>query len=136
MEVRPFQLEESFRENLDELLFQLSGKRRELDLNNYPNTYCIGVFDEKKLVGFAQLFVLSKTTFVMGHLEDVIVHSDYRGIGLGRKLLEEVISLAEENGCSVINLTTREERVEAISLFKSLGFIDPGNQVLRLKIES
>jgi ribosomal protein S18 acetylase RimI-like enzyme len=136
MEVRLFDLEEKYRVDLEELLFQLSGKKRTLDLSNHPNALNIGAFDGDRLIGFAQLFVLPKTTFIMGHLEDVIVHSDYRGHGLGRKLMEVVISQAKEKECSVINLTTRPERAAAVDLYKSLGFTDPGNNVMRLNLRS
>jgi diamine N-acetyltransferase len=136
MEVHPFILEESHRGNLEELLLQLSKKKRNINLTVYPNVHCVGAFDNEKLVGFAQLFILPKTTFKIGQLEDVIVHTGCRGQGIGTKILNEVISIAKREGCAVINLTTRPERKEAWTLFESSGFIAPGNQALRLILES
>lgn len=136
MEVRTFDLAETHRENLGALLSQLSGKTRELNLTKHPNVRCVGVFDQDRLVGFAQLFILRKTTFTMGYLEDVIVLEEYRGQGLGRKILNRVIQVAKEEDCASITLTTRPERVEAMRLFETMGFVEPGNQTLRLTLET
>lgn len=136
MEVRPFELTEALREDLEVLLFQLSGKRRELNLTKHPNVRCIGAFDQDHLVGFAQLFILRKTTFSMGYLEDLVVLEEYRGQELGRKILDMVIDVAREEGCASITLTTRPERIEAKGLFEAMGFVEPGNQTLRLTLET
>lgn len=135
MDIRTFDLSETHREDLEALLFQLSGKERILSLTKHPNVWCVGAFDGEHLVGFAQLFVLPKTTFLMGYLEDVIVLEEYRGQGLGRKILDHVIKVAEEERCANITLTTRTERIAARSLFESVGFIEPGNHTLRLTFE-
>ncbi|MDB5225281.1 MAG: GCN5-related N-acetyltransferase [Candidatus Adlerbacteria bacterium] len=106
-----------------------------MNLDAHPNVHCVGAFDGEKLVGFAQLFVLPKTTFTMSHLEDVIVHPEYRNQGIGKRLVEEAISLAKQKGVSVVNLTTREERKDAVALFEYFGFARPGNMTLRLVLE-
>lgn len=136
MEVRTFDLSEQYREELEVLLYQLSGKKRELDLAKYPNVRCVGAFDKERLIGFVQLFILPKTTFVMGYLEDVIVLEEYRGQGIGRKILERVIEVAKEEHCANITLTTRPERIEAKRLFEAMGFMEPGNRTLRLTLEA
>lgn len=136
MEVHTFDISEKHRENLEALLFQLSGRRRELNLTTQPNVRCVGAFDQDHLVGFAQLFILCKTTFSMGYLEDLVVLEEYRGQGLGRKILGMVIDVAKEEGCTSITLTTRPERVEARGLFEAMGFVEPGNQTLRLTLET
>lgn len=135
MEIRLFTLDESHRDDLEHLLFELSGKKRTLNLATHQNVYCIGAFDQNRLVGFAQLFLMPKTAFTMSYLEDVIVHSEYRNQGIGTKMLKGVISLAKQKGAKVINLTTRIEREAAVNLFKSSGFISPGNTVLRHLLE-
>jgi ribosomal protein S18 acetylase RimI-like enzyme len=134
MKIEFFTLSEAHRKDLEFLLHELSGKQRTISLEAHPNVYCVGAFDTDRLVGFAQLFIMPKTTFVMGHLEDVVVHPKYRKQGIGKKLLEEVIALAKEKGASVLNLTTREERKDATELFYSLGFTSPGNLTLRLSL--
>lgn len=127
-------LEESHREDLEELLFQLSEKKRIIDLTNQSNARYVGVFDGSKLVGFALLFILPKPTFRIAYLEDVVVHNGYRGRGLGKELMIEVIALAKGERAQVINLTSRSERIDAIALYESLGFVNPGNNVFRLTL--
>ena len=132
--VKPFNLTEKYRADLEELLFQLSGKERTLSLTNYPNTFAVGAFDAGRLIGFAQLFILHKTTFIFAHLEDVIVHSDYRRQGIAKRIMEEIVSLAKSKNADRINLTVRKEREAAISLYEELGFISQETKVYRLEI--
>lgn len=134
MEVRVFTLEERYREDLEELMFQLSEKKRKIHLDTHSNVYSVGAFDGERLVGFAQLFILPKTTFTIGHLEDLIVHYDYRRGGLGRKIMDVIISLARREECSVINLTVRPEREAAEALYRSIGFEEIKTNVLRLRL--
>jgi len=56
-------------------------------------------------------------------IEDVCVLSDYRGMGLGRKLIEFAMSDSEEYfGTGTFWLTSRPSRTAARNLYKSLGF--------------
>lgn len=47
----------------------------------------------------------------MGHLEDVVIDSSRRGIGLGRAMVTASISLAEQLGCCqlMLNVSTTIE---------------------------
>jgi ribosomal protein S18 acetylase RimI-like enzyme len=47
---------------------------------------------------------------------------DFRGKGIGRKLMGQTIHAAFAFGLTRIELTVREENVNAIALYKSLGF--------------
>jgi ribosomal protein S18 acetylase RimI-like enzyme len=47
---------------------------------------------------------------------------EFRGKGIGRRLMQRTIDAAFEFGLSRIELTVREENVSAIALYKSLGF--------------
>jgi ribosomal protein S18 acetylase RimI-like enzyme len=136
VEVRIFSLEAQYKHELEVLLCQLADESRSVHLDNYEYVCNVGAFDGDRLIGFAQLFILPKTTFIIGHIEDVIVHKDYRGQGVGNKMLELIIATARSQGCKVINLTTRKERVVATALFESKGFVHPGNQIYRLVLEN
>lgn len=46
-----------------------------------------------------------------GHIEDVVVDSSYRGLGLGLQVLEALIAAAKENGCYKIILDCAESNV-------------------------
>jgi ribosomal protein S18 acetylase RimI-like enzyme len=64
----------------------------------------------------------------IGKIEDMIIDEKYRGQGLGRMLMEELIKIAKKKKAKKINLTSRSQRVEARKLYESLGFelIDTG----------
>ena len=52
-----------------------------------------------------------------------------RGLGLGRRLLAELESHAAEHGAQAVRLETNRALVEAISLYRSAGYVevDPFN---------
>ena len=53
------------------------------------NSFCYGLFDRRKnLIGFARIITDFITTF---YLMDVIIEESYRGLGLGRMLMEEIM---------------------------------------------
>jgi ribosomal protein S18 acetylase RimI-like enzyme len=47
---------------------------------------------------------------------------EFRGKGIGRKLMQRAIDAAFEFGITRIELTVRESNVNAIALYKSSGF--------------
>lgn len=61
-----------------------------------------------------------------GLLEDVYVDKNYRGKGLGTKLVEQVIQAAQEQGCYKLIATSRTSRTQVHQLYKRLGFIERG----------
>ena len=47
-----------------------------------------------------------------------------RGLGIGRRLLAELETLALENGVRTIQLETNRHLVEAIGLYRSAGYVE------------
>jgi ribosomal protein S18 acetylase RimI-like enzyme len=47
-----------------------------------------------------------------------------RGLGLGRRLLAELENRAAEQGASAVRLETNKTLVEAISLYRSAGYVE------------
>jgi ribosomal protein S18 acetylase RimI-like enzyme len=45
-----------------------------------------------------------------------------RGLGIGRRLLQELEQLARRNGCRIIRLDTNESLREALQLYRSSGY--------------
>jgi DNA-binding MarR family transcriptional regulator/GNAT superfamily N-acetyltransferase len=52
------------------------------------------------------------------------VAASARGLGVGRRLLTELEAHAADNGAGVIRLETNEALVEAISLYRSAGYVE------------
>lgn len=61
---------------------------------------CLGVFDEDKLIGISGLWILTKY-YVGRHIEpdDVVILPEYRGYGIGEKMMEWIYNFAKEQGC-------------------------------------
>jgi glucosamine-phosphate N-acetyltransferase len=45
----------------------------------------------------------------VGHIEDIVVHCDYRKYGLGKKIIQYLTALSEQNGCYKTILDCSEE---------------------------
>jgi ribosomal protein S18 acetylase RimI-like enzyme len=56
-------------------------------------------------------------------IEGVRVDRRYRGLGLGRELLDWAINRAQERGCHVVQLTTDKQRPQAKGFYESMGFV-------------
>ena len=68
-------------------------------------------------------------------MEDVVVLSFYRGQGLGRMLMEYLISYARRELVKVdIYLTSRPVRVAANMMYKTLGFLQKETNVYKMTI--
>ena len=82
----------------------------------------IGEFDNKP-VGFA-LFFYNFSTFLSLpgiYLEDLFVNPDYRGKGIGKKLLLELVQIAKRKGFGRVEWAVLDWNKPAIEFYKSLG---------------
>lgn len=61
---------------------------------------CVGVFEGDRLVGICGLWFLTKY-YVGKHVEpdNVIIHPDYRGTGLGEQMMDWIYNYARSKGC-------------------------------------
>jgi GNAT superfamily N-acetyltransferase len=55
-------------------------------------------------------------------VESVRVDAKYRGKGIGREMMLWAIDRAREKGCSSMQLTTHNDRVDAHRFYQNLGF--------------
>jgi streptothricin acetyltransferase len=58
-----------------------------------------------------------------GYVEDLVVNPEYRGMNIGRKLLERGIQWARENNFPGVMLETQDDNVPACLLYQSCGFV-------------
>lgn len=57
-----------------------------------------------------------------GLIEDVIVREEYRGMGVGSRLIERVVSLAKERGYLRLQLAADERNTGALEFYGRHGF--------------
>ncbi len=89
------------------------------------NDYLLAVDTDDNILGCAQLVLipgLSRSGMKRAQIEGVRVVVEARGLGIGRRLLQEARAIAEDNGCGLIQLTTDRVRTEALGFYKSLGY--------------
>ncbi|TLP81393.1 GNAT family N-acetyltransferase [Maribacter sp. ACAM166] len=117
---------DALQSQLTELYKQLNADLTQLDLktilSGYSPTDVAIYMDGETLAGIA---LMAKYKVISGHkgmIEDVVVSSDYRGKGIGRKLMEKLLEQAEKEKLNDVLLFSGHHRTAAISLYKSLGF--------------
>ena len=59
----------------------------------------------------------------VGHIEDVSVHQDYQGKGIGKELIQHLINIGKNADCYKIILDCS---IELAVFYRSLGFNDSG----------
>ncbi|MEK7603980.1 MAG: GNAT family N-acetyltransferase [Patescibacteria group bacterium] len=77
---------------------------------------------EGRSIAMATLAVRSFLLNTSAMIEDVVVDSKYRGIRLGKNIMEHLITMAREKGCSFISLTSHPRRKETNHMYQELGF--------------
>ena len=88
------------------------------------NSVIVATLDDE-VVGMLQLtFIpgLSRGGMLRAQIESVRVSSHHRGRRIGRALFEHAITLAQEAGCGLVQLTTDKQRPDARRFYESLGF--------------
>ena len=79
------------------------------------NSLCFGVFHSGRQIGFARA-ITDKTTFA--YLADVFIDEAYRGQGLSKWLMEEIMAHEDLQGLRRFMLATRD----ANGLYAQFGF--------------
>lgn len=100
------------------------------------NCNCLVIEMDGEVAGFASLITYRvPTRGIVGRIEDVIVDEKFRGQGLGRGIMEELIKIAKEKNIALIDLTSNPKRIAARKLYESLGFEIYDTGVFRLKLK-
>lgn len=92
-----------------------------------PKSYLLVAELNKKIIGTVLLLITIDTLFgkrPVGTVRNLIVDPTIRRMGVGRKLMNEVIQVSREAGVTGISLNSALKRKEAHALFRSIGFIE------------
>ncbi|HME51088.1 MAG TPA: GNAT family N-acetyltransferase [Candidatus Lokiarchaeia archaeon] len=103
--------------------FEEEERMSEGDWKQRLKNVLFAVIDDK-LIGMIVLVFNSRIkTKHIANIFGVYVENEYRGQGIGKKLMEAVLDAIEENGNIVkINLSVNIQQKAAISLYKECGF--------------
>ena len=84
-----------------------------------PNSITIVMSEENIVIGVATLHIIKKLTRILGLIEDVAVNKNYRGLGIGKKLVKELIKIGNEKNCDKIVLNSSEKNSK---FYEKIGF--------------
>lgn len=100
-----------------------------------PNCFIfVAKTSQSKIVGMATLVVYRIPYTKKAVLEDLVVDKNFRGQGIGTKLIKTVIAKAKKTDAFVIDFTSRPTRESANNLYKKLGFKQRETNVYRLNL--
>ena len=84
-----------------------------------PSSVTLVSVDNDTITGVASLHIIKKLTRTLGLIEDVAVNENYRGKGIGKKLVEKLIGIASKKGCDKTVLNSSEKNSE---FYEKIGF--------------
>lgn len=85
-----------------------------------------------RICGMATLVPIMTLKRYVARVEDVVVDIEYRGQGIGTKMMKRLIEDAKHNGFEGLELTSRPEREAANALYRKLGFVQRETNVYQM----
>jgi ribosomal protein S18 acetylase RimI-like enzyme len=89
---------------------------------------CLVAQAENEVVGVMSLELIPyfPTGSTICRVTSLVVSSRHRGCGIGEKLMAAAATFARKHGCSGIEVTSAERRVDAHRFYERLGFARTG----------
>ena len=87
------------------------------------------------ILGTMTLIIFRIPTGIRAWIEDVVVDSSARGMGIGKELNLAALELAKKAGAKTVELTSRPSREQANQLYKNIGFVKRETNVYRFTFE-
>ena len=93
----------------------------ENELNNKFARYVVAKLNDV-IIGFGGVWLILDE----GHITNIAVHPEFRGIGAGDMIVKALIELCKQERISSITLEVRVSNKAAQNLYKKHGFIEAG----------
>ncbi|KAF7257227.1 hypothetical protein EG68_05726 [Paragonimus skrjabini miyazakii] len=103
-----------------------------------PDTYYILVLENissNQIIAAATLVIERKfihSCAKRGHIEDLVVCSEYRGNNFGKFLVEALVAIGKHRGCYKISLDCKDDKVR---FYERIGFVRLNN-VMYLRLDT
>jgi GNAT superfamily N-acetyltransferase len=98
-----------------------------------PFYFCLIAENETQAAGFAFYFFDYSTWLGRPgiYLEDLFVHPEFRGLGIGKALLQKVAAIALEKNCARLKWAVLDWNTPAIDFYRAMGaeFMDEWRNV-------
>lgn len=86
------------------------------------NNYFIVAEKNNKIIGYTGMyFILTE-----GYMYNIAIKSEFRGIGIGHKLLKKLFEFCDKSSLDFLSLEVRNSNDRAIKLYEEMGFIRIG----------
>ncbi len=123
------QYKEDFKRlNVEWIAAYFTIEAHEMEMLNNPEGYILSkggkIFFAKKgdtIIGTCAIIKVSDTSY---ELVKMGVSPQYQGLGAGKKLGFRAIEVAKELGCTYLFLESNQKLVPALTMYKSLGFVE------------
>jgi len=99
--------------------WSISSIEKELD-NKFAH-YILAKLEDK-VIGFGGAWIIVDEA----HITNIAVHPNFRGMGIGDVIVQELISLCKNNKALAITLEVRKSNVPAQKLYLKHGFLQEG----------
>lgn len=96
----------------------------EMEIKRNKCAYYIVALLDDKVVGYGGMWLVIDE----GHITNIAVHRDYRGRGIGKKIIEGLINEAKNRNLVAMTLEVRVSNKVAIHLYEKYGFVPFGRR--------
>jgi len=86
------------------------------------------------IVGMATVTLIYIPTGLIAVVEDVVVDENFRGLGIGKKLTQKLITIASERKAKHISLFTNPSRKAANAMYQKMGFFKKETNYYRINL--
>lgn len=83
----------------------------------------VGIVDGKVICYYSFYNICNE-----GNVNNLAVKQDYRGKGIGKSLIKDMIKVAKDRGICALTLEVNEKNNNAIQLYRKFGFILEGKR--------
>ena len=94
-------------------------------MQSYPNYTIYVTVSEGKVIGTFSLLIMDNLAHMgapSGIVEDVVVHSSWRGQGIGKQMMQFAMQQCQKAGCYKMALSSNLIREQAHKFYDQLGF--------------
>ncbi len=109
---------------IDTLCFPIPWSRESFQKEIDNNKFARYIVAKKNniIIGYAGMWLILDE----GHITNIAVHPEYRGIGAGNLLLEGLIEICKSESINSLTLEVRKSNIVAQNLYKKYGFVEEG----------
>lgn len=94
----------------------------------------LALYDGKRIIGMGTLVLMLTVSGLRGHIDDIVVDSEFRGRGFGGVIIRELIKVANGHKVKSLELTSSPVRRAANKLYIKFGFKKRETNVYNLKL--